>query len=414
MSETVVRRLSVLAGRPLTRSSRDGGGFERRASPRRRAPLAGRLLPLTLLASVLAGLLASAPARPVHAAAGAEAIRQGAATSQQRRVVAYFPIWVRNSGYSETDVDFSIVTDVAHFSVVPRVDGSIEIPDWGPFPDPSLVARTHAAGARIVLVVGGDHAAATAGFAGMAASAVARQSFTANLVNMVAANGYDGVDLDWEYPASDQQTTDLTTLVADLRQALPPPLTVSMSVPPADWAARYFDVQAMLPNLDWIAALTYDSSGSSWSTQAGNEAPLYSAYPGESSVDASVTYYLQQRGVPRDKLLVGLPFFGARFDGASGLHQQLSSTSGSTLPYREIQQLLGQGWGERRDEAAGSIPYILNPGGQGLISFDDPISIRAKCRYLVDQQLGGVIIWYLSEDKVGGDQPLLDAARDCR
>ncbi len=343
--------------------------------------------------------------RPVEA-------RAEAATAQ-RHVVAYFPIWARNSGYTENDVDFTVVTDVAHFSVTPRPDGSIQIPDWGPFPDPALVAKTHAAGARIVLVAGGDDEAARAGFSGLAASAATRQAFVGNMLRLVEANGYDGVDLDWEFPDSAADRDNLTALIHNLRAALGPNRSLSISAGPTDYRGRWLDIAAIMPDLTWFSSMTYDMGGAGWSTYADDNAALHPGRPGEDNVADSVAYYLG-RGVPAAKLMIGLPFFGQRYDQATGVYAPLSApSSGSTPDYKEIATLVNRGWTEGRNPTT-QTPYLEREDGPGVITFDDAPSIAAKCRYVVSSGIGGVIVWRLGQDVVGNTQPLLQAAGACR
>jgi chitinase len=329
-----------------------------------------------------------------------------------RRVVGYFPIWDRNSGYSPNDVDWAIVTTIAHFSLTPHGDGSIAIPDWGPFPDPDLLARSHAAGASVVLVIGGDHAAATAGFTALAANPHARAAFVRTLLTLVDDNGYDGVDLDWEFPNSAADRANYAALVGEVRAALGWDRTLSITGPATDWWGQWFDLDALLPNVDWIGAMTYALSGPSWSQHADHSSALYSSADGEPSMDATTRYYLG-RGVPGEKLLVGLPFYGERFDDVSALHQLLGGRDGGAIDYPDVTKLVNNGWTEERDPVA-QVPYLVHANGAGVISFDDASSIQAKCSYIDAAGIGGAIIWHLGKDMVGGAQPLLEAAAGCR
>jgi chitinase len=336
-----------------------------------------------------------------------------------RRVVGYFPLWVRNSGYGEQDVDFSVVTHVAHFSVSPMADGRIQVPTWGPFPDPALVNRAHAVGARVVLAVGGAHAEATDGFAGMTASPSTRQTFVGDLLSLVNTHGYDGVDLDWEFPATAAQRDNYTALVRQLRAALGPARSLSVAAPASDWFGQWLDVPAMVPYLDWIGDMTYDMHGPSWSGHSGHNAALYSTAAAgalhggaELSVDSSRAYYLA-RGVPATKLLIGLPFYGVRFDGATDINKALTNTNGGQMGYADVAGLIGNGWTARRDAAA-AVPYLVRSSGSGVISYDDAASIAAKCSFMGAQGLGGAIIWHVGQDRLSSGQPLLDAARGCR
>jgi len=372
-----------------------------------------RLLSTALLAAatLAAMALGSEALRGSVVAAQPAAVR--ADTAAQRHVVAYFPIWARNSGYTENDVDFGVVTDVAHFAVTPRPDGSIQIPDWGPFPDPALVAKTHAAGARIVLVAGGDDEAARAGFSGLAASEGTRQSFVGNLLRLVDANGYDGVDLDWEFPNSAADRDNLTALIADLHAALGPNRSLSLSAGPTDYHGQWLDMAAIVPDLTWLSSMTYDMGGAGWSHYADDNAALRPGRPGEDNVADSVAYYLG-RGVPAAKLLIGLPFFGQRYDQAMGVYAPLSAPSnGSSPDYKDIATLVDRGWNEGRNPIT-QTPYLQRQDGPGVITFDDAVSIAAKCQYVVSSGIGGVIVWRLGQDVVANTQPLLHAAGACR
>lgn len=235
-------------------------------------------------------------------------------------------------------------------------------------------------------------------------------------------NGYDGVDLDWEFPRSATDREGLTALVIGLRAVLGVGKTLSIDGPASDYSGQWLDIPALAPSLDWVAALTYPLSSASWSTYSGHSSPLYSGVGQEqaaaqgrnnwNSIDSSRTYYLG-RGLPAAKLLIGLPFFGMRFDSATDIDQPLASTAGDAMDYRDVAPLIGHGWTPYHDDGAAT-PYLVREGGPGLISYDDPASISQKCRYTAADGLGGVILWHLGKDAINGDQPLLRAAAGCR
>jgi len=347
-------------------------------------------------------------ARPAPTTAGPSPAENG------RRVVGYYPIWMANAGYTSADIDFTALTHIAHFAIVPNADGTITVPDWGPFPDPALLARAHAAGVQAVLVAGtGDDPGVTASFAALASARATREAFVANLTALVNQYGYDGVDIDWEFPSNSPDRANCTQLLTTLRAALGTGRSLSISAPPTDWNGQWFDLAGLAPLLDWFAVMTYDLSGAGWSSFAEHNAPLYPGRVGEDSASTGVAYY-ESRGVPKHKILLGLPFFGQRFDAASRLFQPLAPpTPGSSPDYREIAPLIGNGWAAGRDAAA-QVPVLVRDGAPGLISYDDAASIAAKCDYVKAQGLGGAIIWALGKDALNGTQPLLAAAKGCR
>ena len=52
------------------------------------------------------------------------------------------------------------------------------------------------------------------------------------------------------------------------------------------------------------------------------------------------------------------------------------------------------------DEKA-SVPYLYNAQKQIFVSYEDPQSIAAKCRYVLSQGLGGVMFWEYFNDPSG-------------
>ena len=44
-------------------------------------------------------------------------------------------------------------------------------------------------------------------------------------------------------------------------------------------------------------------------------------------------------------------------------------------------------------------PYLLDKTNGYYITYDDEVSIKLKCQYAKDNDLGGVMIWEIGEDK---------------
>lgn len=332
-------------------------------------------------------------------------------SGEPTRVIAYFPLWLANEGYTEKDVPWSSLTDIGHFSLVPKPDGGLETPDWGPFPDNTLVAAAHDHGVRVFLVIGGDHEAATTGFSTMAASGQARATFSRNVADVLDRVGYDGVELDWEFPRDARDRVNLTLLVRELRAAVGD-RSLSIAGPASDWYGRWYDLPALSPELDWFTSMTYTFASASWSPKASHNSALH----GPDSLDSAKKYFME-RGVPARKIVLGIPLFGERFDGVEALGQTISDRAGSEPYYKDIVPLINKGWTLRRDAAAGDMPYLTRDDGAGLIVFDDVRSVSAKCSYLLSSEPrgGGVALWRLGQDWLpSGGQPLVDAVDACK
>jgi chitinase len=240
----------------------------------------------------------------------------------------------------------------------------------------------------------------------MAASEANRARFIGQAVEFCEANGYDGVDIDWEYVSNDREKADHVLFIEALGAALkarPRPLLLTMAAPASAYWARWIDLERLADDLDLIGLMTYDYHGA-WSKHSGHNAPLYGA-GGDAcgSVDETFAYFLKRR-VPAGKLLIGLPFFGASFD-CGGWGEPFAKSG--HLAYSEIMGLPAADWDLRWDGGA-RVPYMRRSDGKEIISFDDMRSVALKCQYAKDVQAGGVIIWELSQDLRPGGPELLE------
>lgn len=323
-----------------------------------------------------------------------------ASCSTSKQVVGYYPYWLQ-SAYPPAVIQYEDLTHISHAFVWPNADGTLHIPVG--FHVPDLITTAHRNDVKVVLAVGGWER--SSGFSPVAADASLRQRFIEGLVAFCIEYGYDGIDLDWEFPSrSDRE--HLVALVTELRAALKrvdASLTLSLAVPVSDGTQAY-QVHALDPQVDWVSVMTYDYHGP-WFDHSGHNAPLYtSGNDPDGSVDQSVRHWLG-KGVLASKLNIGLPFYGRRFT-TTGIYT--SSKGGDTVNYVEIEELQAEGWSEGWDPIA-SAAYLTNPTGTQYISYDNVTSLRMKAGYIHANNLRGAIIWALGHDyREGVPQPLLE------
>jgi len=167
------------------------------------------------------------------------------------------------------------------------------------------------------------------------------------------------------------------------------------------------DYEILQNYVDWFSMMGYDFHGG-WTSHAGHNAPLYPSPPGdpEGACDTGINYLLTTRGIPQNKLNLGVPFYGREFM-ATDINGP--STGGDTFHYFDaIGDSLTNGWEYHWDDLA-QVPYAQNAAHTKLITFDDTTSLSIKAQYVLDRQLGGVMIWALGQDGIGNNQPLLTA-----
>lgn len=101
-------------------------------------------------------------------------------------------------------------------------------------------------------------------FSDMTSSSASRQNFINGLRDFMQSYGFDGVDLDWEYPQADDRggvTRDkenYVSLVKELRAAFGPAYGISMTLPTSYWYLQHFDLIGIQDNVDWFNLMSYD------------------------------------------------------------------------------------------------------------------------------------------------------------
>ena len=247
-----------------------------------------------------------------------------------------------------------------------------------------------------------------------------RQAFVASCVDLflrgrfapgISEPGiFDGFDIDWESP-QEKDAANFRALLEEFRRqmsAVRPGLRLSIAVGNSPGMLPGTDFAAIAPLVDEVGIMNYDYTGP-WSPITGFLAPLFSNpnNPRHSnSIERSLASYVAA-GVPAEKLLMGLPFYGYGWSAVSntdnGLFQAGKGMRGDR-PYRYLRTLSAP-FAFYRDPRS-QAPWLFD--GETFWTYEDPTSVRYKVSYAVKQHLGGVMIWELSGDTP--DAELLNTA----
>ncbi len=344
---------------------------------------------------------------PPDANLGADAVPfddAGSPVAGKRLMVAYYADW--GAALPVSSIEWGPLTHVAEAFALPASSGGIA--NAGAFANDELVSAAHAHGVRVVVSVGG----AQAHFDTNLAEGSVRGATVSALAALCKEHSYDGIDVDWEFPDATTVST-WVLLMQDLRVALDrirPKLSLSTTIGPWSPNSDVLPVD-LLASLSWVGAMTYRYASASSGT-VGFYAPLGgSAGAVHGSVEDSVGR-LVARGIPPEKLLLGLGFYGIEFDdGPPGT--RLSSASKVTdLTQAQITPLLSAGWRLAWDEGASEPALTL---GRRFVTYEDTQSIDAKCAFAHDAGLGGAMVWEIAQGVLpDGGQPLLEHAAGCR
>jgi len=348
----------------------------------------------------------------------------------------YYPGYEQSGGMPASAIDFSALTHIIHFSVVPNADGSLNSTVGQITVDNStnLVALAHAAGVKVLISVGGG---GTESAFQSATCASNLPVFINGLTNFVASRGYDGVDIDWE-PCPSADFPLYTNLLAGLRSALnqlgrPELLTVAAAAYPPygdSAAAEYTMFAAFQSHLDQINIMTYDMSGpyNGWVTWFNS--PLYDGgyrLPSSGtlvpSVDGSVEKFIAN-GVAPGKLAIAAAFYGYVWTASATAptpaitQPRQSWTTAPTATATRYADIMANyyaanyyQWDTNTQTAYLSI-CKTNSANSAFVSYDDPRTCSAKVSYARNKGLGGIAIWELGQDHTPNTpDPLLEAMK---
>jgi chitinase len=268
----------------------------------------------------------------------------------------------------------------------------------------------------ILLSIGGW---GSGGFSEAAATPEGRELFANTALRILKEFQLDGIDLDWEYPCysiagiasrpADKQ--NFTLLLKEMRKVLDAQGQIDgrrYLLTIAAGADQYYldgtEMEEVQTYLDWVQLMTYDMRGA-FNTLTGHHTNLYTPTGDlfRISVEASVKRFVNA-GVPREKIVIGGAFYSRMWKDVpktkNGLHQIAPAAGGYGPLYTELASgYINKNGFVRHYDAEAQAPFLFD--GSTFISYDDEESLRAKCKYLKEQDLLGIMFWEYSCDQTG-------------
>ncbi|TFY50610.1 hypothetical protein EVG20_g11422 [Dentipellis fragilis] len=243
-------------------------------------------------------------------------------------------------------------------------------------------------------------------FSNLASSDGNRKSFANSLVKFMLTYGFDGVDIDWEYPVacerdgSDADKSNMVIMFKTLRSVFDASghkFGISFTAPSSFWYLQHFDLLGLLESADWVNLMSYDLHGV-WDAKDAFVGNIVQAHTNLTEIEQSIQLF-QQVGVPFDRITLGLGFYGRSFQ----LSKWSCTTPGCPFngpapggPSRKFKTSLNRATKPVYDKDA-QVNYLVYDKDK-WISFDDFETFTAKVSWAKGAGLGGLMIWSANQD----------------
>ena len=245
----------------------------------------------------------------------------------EKYVFGWHPYW---SNGLQVNYNWDLLSDMSYFSYEVDANTGNAVTTHG-FSTAQAVDDALNNGVRVNLCVTlfSNHAT----FLG---NPTARQTLITNLINLIQNRGAHGVNIDFE-SMSTAVSADYTSFMIDLcnqMHAAIPNSQVSIALHAVDWGG-FYDIAALEPYVDIFCIMGYDYYWTG-SSNAGPNDPLFhfqNTY--NYTLSKSTTYYLEQ-GVPNEKLLLGLPYYGREWRVDNHTLPATTLANGSAATYEVV------------------------------------------------------------------------------
>lgn len=292
-----------------------------------------------------------------------------------------------------SNVDAFLLDFVIYAFAEIKPDGTLFIPT-PKYLRQLLSLRKDNPGLNVIVAIGGW---GQDGFSDASLTPTSRYKFAREVNALINQYDLDGIDIDWEYPANSaagiksrpEDKENFTLLLTAIRDVIGPNKWLSVAgTGERAYINRSVEIAKIAPLIDHFNLMSYDfTAGETGSNAQKHQANLYDSnlsIPGY-SVDAMVQN-LTNAGMPSQKILLGVPFYG-----------RLGATITRSYDQLRRDYINKNGYEFRFDKDA-QVPYLVKDG-EFAMSYDDILSIYIKAQYVIDNCLGGIFSWMAPYDK---------------
>ncbi|KAF6219691.1 hypothetical protein HO133_004160 [Letharia lupina] len=251
-------------------------------------------------------------------------------------------------------------------------------------------------------------------FSEMTSTSGNRQKFISGLIKFMDTYGFDGVDLDWEYPGADdrggksQDTANYVSLAAELRAAFGTKYGISMTLPTSYWYLQHFDLLGIQKSVDWFNLMAYDLHGV-WDAQSKFVGPYIAPHTNITEIDLGLDL-LWRSGVDPAKVVMGQGWYGRSFtlkdpscnkpngicEFSGGAKAGPCSNAAGILDLEEIDDIITKNNVKPVHDETAAVKWITWDSDQ-WVSYDDDDTFKQKKDFANSRCLGGLMVWAMDQ-----------------
>lgn len=290
--------------------------------------------------------------------ANADSTPEQDAVQHDSRVVGYLPDW---SYYSYGNIDFNALTHLNIAFCNPDAQGNLSC--YIPANEmKNITNKAHASDVKVMAALGGG--GGCDGYLPLLDTPEEMADFNAKIMEYCETYDLDGIDLDIELGASHEIWNYYADWVASLR-VLCDERGYELSTATAQWVAVNVTAETFAL-FDFVNVMAYDNDADE------------SSHADMEFAETSLQYFNIQRGIPKEKLVLGVPFYGRGYtaDGALDWNSYVS-----------FSELIAADTGNYNADLYRDIAYNGAP------------TMREKCE--LAKTHGGIMIWELTLDAAG-------------
>ena len=304
--------------------------------------------------------------------------------SIDHEVIAFYPYY-RQSTLPVSEIRWDKITRIIYAFARPNADGTLNTNDLTAITQ--LVDEAHANGVEVYVSVGGG-GSDSGNFPAVAADEEAMARLVREIRQYLFANCLDGVDIDWEQwtgsatnTVIQEESMSYARILQMLQQEIQPfGLGLTIDVSASNWGGRH--IPEVEDYVDYVQVMAYDFTGP-WSAPGPHSAFEDAIGSGSDVSSTGLAYWVNYRGFSKDKIILGVPFYGRDFD----------SNGGDGVTYANILQEYPDAWKYDRVDN---------------IYYDGISTMVRKAQYIKDNQYPGVMIWELAQDYPADSLSLLN------